>query len=631
MKKSLSLFMSVLFAVLMMTLCTPVAFGANYSGSCGDSVSWELDTVSGEMVISGSGDMADYTMSSYPGWNQYQQYIKSVTVSDGVLSVGDFSFYNSSGYKYKNLISVSLGANVADIGAYAFRGCSSITAVSGGEAVKSIGSYAFRSCSSLVSFPFSGSIGVIDNGAFSYCRSLDSVSFTSSLTQIRASAFIGCQSLESVSLPSSLTVLGSSAFAECTSLLTVEYFVENKLADCQGVFNGSGADSGMSAVIGDKVTVIPSGLFNTCVNLKSVSIGSAVTEIGSKAFASSGLETVALPKSVTKIDTTAFLSCQSLISFGVDSSNTVFSSGTGGELMSKSKARLYNYPCGKTAQTYAVASGVTIVDEGAFRDNKYLKTVTFPSTVTTVGAFAFADMPSLTSITLPSNVKTVSRYAFYSCKNLSALDMQGVTAIGDYAFSDCDSLASLTPPTTLKTIGKYAFSNCDALATVNLNSGLTSVGEYAFYNCNALTSLTTPENMSKISDYAFSYCESLVSVTLGEGLAQIGSCAFLNCLALSEITIPASVTSIGSYAFGYRLSGDKYVALSFTVKYYSGSAGQTYAKNNTAFSSELVTDSADEIEIEDVPDNGGIWDEIIHFDLIAFVKRLISAVIAILF
>ena len=60
MKKSLSLFMSALFAVLMMTLCTPVAFGANYSGSCGDSVSWELDTVSGEMVISGSGDMADY-------------------------------------------------------------------------------------------------------------------------------------------------------------------------------------------------------------------------------------------------------------------------------------------------------------------------------------------------------------------------------------------------------------------------------------------------------------------------------------------------------------------------------------------------------------------------------------------
>lgn len=630
MKKSLSLFMSALLAVLMMTLGTPVAFGANYSGSCGDSVLWELDTLSGEMVISGSGDMADYTMSSYPGWNQYQQYIKSVTVSDGVLSVGDYSFYNSSGYKYKNLTSVSLGANVADIGSYAFRGCSSITSVSGGAAVKSIGSYAFRSCSSLVSFPF-GSVGTIGNGAFSYCRSLDSVSFTTSLTEIRASAFIGCQSLESVSLPSSMTVLGASAFADCTSLLSVEYLVENKLAECQGVFNGSGADSGMSAVIGDKVTLIPPGLFNTCVNLKSVSIGSAVTEIGSKAFASSGLETVALPKSVAKIDTTAFRSCQSLVSFSVDNSNIVFMSGTGGELMNKDKTRLYNYPCGKTAQTYAVPSGVAIVDEGAFRDNKYLKTVTFPSTVTAVGAFAFADMPSLTSITLPSNVKTVSKYAFYACKNLSALNMQGVTAIGNYAFSDCDSLTSLTPPTTLKTIGNYAFSNCDALATVNLNSGLVSVGEYAFYNCNALTRLTTPENMSKISAYAFSYCESLISVTLGEGLAEIGSCAFLNCLALSEITIPASVTGIGSCAFGYKLSGEKYVALSFTVKYYSDTAGQTYAEKNTSFSSELVTDSADEIVIDDVPESGGIWDEIIHFDFIALIKRLISAVIDLLF
>ena len=105
----------------------------------------------------------------------------------------------------------------------------------------------------------------------------------------------------------------------------------------------------------------------------------------------------------------------------------------------------------------------------------------------------------------------------------------------------------------------------------------------------------------------------------------------MNCLALSEITIPASVTSIGGYAFGYKFSLDKYVALSFTVKYYSGSAGQTYAEKNTAFSSELVTDSADEIEIEDVPDNGGIWDEIIHFDLIAFIKKLISAVITMFF
>lgn len=631
MKKLLSLFMSALFAVLMMTLSTPVAFGAHYSGSCGDSVLWELDTLSGEMVISGSGDMTDYTMSSYPGWNQYQQYIKSVTVSDGVLSVGDFSFYNSSGYKYKNLISVSLGANVADIGSYAFRGCSSITAVSGGAAVKSIGSYAFRSCSSLVSFPFSGLIQTIDNGAFSYCSSLASVLFPLTLTEIRASAFIGCQSLESVSLPSSLTVLGANAFADCTSLLSVEYLVENELTQCLGVFNGSGAASGFSAVIGDNVTAIPAGLFNTCVNLKSVSIGSSVKEIGSKAFASSGIETVFIPQNVKLIDTTSFLSCQSLNSFSVDSSNTVFAAGSGGELMNVDKTKLFNYPCGKTVAAYSVASGIVTVDEGAFRENKYLKTVTFSSTVNTIGSYAFADMPLLTSIVLPSNVKVVSSYAFNSCKKLSNLKMQGVTSIGDHAFENCDSLTSFAPPSTLETIGKFAFANCDLLETVTLNSGLRQTDEYSFYNCNALVTLTTPENMSVISPYAFSYCENLINVTLGKGLKTIGSCSFLNCLALSEITIPASVTSVGSYAFGYRLSGDKYVALSFTVKYYSGSAGQTYANNNSAFASELVTDSAYEIEIDTEPDNGDAQNEIIRFDLIAFVKRLISAVIAILF
>ena len=636
MKKSFSLFLSALFAVLMMTLNTPVAFGAHYSGLCGDSVSWELDTVSGEMVISGSGDMADYTMSSYPGWNQYQQYIKSVTVSDGVLSVGDFSFYNSTGYKYKNLTSISFGANVTDIGSYAFRGCSSVTAVSGGAAVKSIGSYAFRSCSSLVSFPFADCVQTIGNGAFSLCSSLESVLFPTTLTEIKASAFSGCQSLENVILPSSLTRLGANAFSGCTSLLSVEYLVENELTECLGVFNGSGASSGLSAVIGDNVTAIPSGLFNSCVNLKSVSIGSAVKEIGSKAFAATGIETVMIPQKVELIDITSFLGCQSLVSFSVDSANTVFSAGSGGELMNKAKTQLFNYPCGKTATAYAIPSGIVTVDEGAFRENKYLRTVTFSSTVSTVGAYAFADMPSLTSITLLSNIKTVSRYAFNSCKKLNSLRMLGVTSIGDHAFENCDSLTSFSPPSTLRTIGKFAFANCDSLETVTLNSGLQQTDEYSFYNCDALVSVTTPENMSIISPYAFSYCDSLASVNLGKGLKTIGSCAFLNCTALSEITIPASVTAIGNYAFGYKLNGDKYVALSFTVKYYSGSAGQTYAQKNTAFASELVTDSADEIEINTDPDNGfvdngGTENETIHFDFIALIKKLISAVIALFF
>ena len=71
----------------------------------------------------------------------------------------------------------------------------------------------------------------------------------------------------------------------------------------------------LKAVIGEKVTRIPYGLFNDCRKLNDVTIGSNVIEIGERAFwGCISLESIVLPDGLTVIKPRTFANCSSLIS-----------------------------------------------------------------------------------------------------------------------------------------------------------------------------------------------------------------------------------------------------------------------------------------------------------------------------
>ena len=64
-KKALSLI--ICFIVLISTLAATgmTLSAASYSGKCGDNLTWSLDTSTGVLNITGTGDMRDYSYSSY--------------------------------------------------------------------------------------------------------------------------------------------------------------------------------------------------------------------------------------------------------------------------------------------------------------------------------------------------------------------------------------------------------------------------------------------------------------------------------------------------------------------------------------------------------------------------------------
>lgn len=90
------------------------------SGSWGENLKWTLDE-DGMLTISGAGVMNGFTWESTSAWLAYRKSIKSVEISSGVSSIGDWAFAGCSG-----LTSIVLPEGVSSIGKDVFKGCSGL-------------------------------------------------------------------------------------------------------------------------------------------------------------------------------------------------------------------------------------------------------------------------------------------------------------------------------------------------------------------------------------------------------------------------------------------------------------------------------------------------------------------------
>ena len=163
------------------------------SGSCGDSVTYKLDT-DGVLTISGSG-----AMTSAP-WRGKRDQIKKAVIETGVTNIVEGAFFY----------------------------CSALTSVEIPNSVTSIGNDAFYNCSALTSVEIPNSVTSIGDSVFLQCTSLTSVTIPDSVTNLGELMFTSCTGLTSVTLPKNLSVIPYAAFARCTSLaeITIGYVTE---------------------------------------------------------------------------------------------------------------------------------------------------------------------------------------------------------------------------------------------------------------------------------------------------------------------------------------------------------------------------------------------------------------------
>ena len=184
--------LKVLLVALWCLSVSVKSYAEVYSGSCGENVKWRLDTVTGLLEITGSGEMEDYDYYGTP-WYSHRSSINKCTIENSVTSIGDRAF--------------SL--------------CSGLTNITIPNSVTSIGVGAFEICTGLKSITIPNSVTSIGKGAFSGCTGLTSITIPNSVTSIGSYAFDYCTGLKSITIPESVTSIGGGAFESCTNIKTI--------------------------------------------------------------------------------------------------------------------------------------------------------------------------------------------------------------------------------------------------------------------------------------------------------------------------------------------------------------------------------------------------------------------------
>ena len=509
------------------------------SGTCGDNLTWSFDESTGTLEISGTGDMANYSYNNRP-WEDSEDRITTVTIGNGVTSIGDYAFYS-----FDKLAKASIPYGVTKIGNYAFENCGKLSEIN-----------------------LPNSLTVIGSSAFEYCSNIQSIIIPDGVVGIGRSAFERCAGLKSLTIPSSVTSIGNRAFRICDNLSEINVSASNATySSLDGVLFDKNKTRLIQYPAGKPGTKynIPNGVisigdsaFMECLSLTSMSIPVSVTSIGDFAFMRcSGLSNITISNSVTSIGYRAFAYCTTLTDIQIPDSVT-----------SIGNAAFEN--CTDLANV-TIPAGVTTISEYTFSHCSSLTDVTIPDGVTSIGDSAFSGCSSLKSIIIPSSVTTIERAAFERCTGLTSVVIpvgvtnlacfrgctgltsiiipDSVTSIGNLAFEDCTRLTSLTIPKGVTNIGDSAFEGCTGLTSLAIPDSVTSIGNSAFERCTGLTNLTIPDSVTSIGYSAFERCEKLVSVKLPSGITEIKYDTFYGCSSLETIDIPSGVKSIGNKAF----------------------------------------------------------------------------------
>ena len=497
-----------LLAALMLLLGSVNMNAEVYSGNCGDNgdnVKWTLDTETGLLSITGSGNMSNYTNNKRFPWYSYRAYIKKVIMENGVTSIGDCAFSECSG-----LLSITIHDGVTSIGKSAFYNCSSLPSITIPESVTSIGDAAFESCNGLFSITIHDGVTSIGRYAFHYCSGLTSVTIPESVTSIGDYAFESCNGLISVTIPESVTTVGYGVFLGCNDIskptynskffvrLPVSYRGEYVIPTtietiCDHAFDGC---SGLTSInIPKGVTSIWDCAFRRCSGLSSINIPEGVTSIGGAFYGCSGLTSITIPSSVTSIGSSAFGGCSGLTSINIPESVTSIE-----------------------YKTFSGCSGLTSIN--------------IPSSVTSIGESAFYNCSSLPSITIPESVTSIGDAAFSGCSSLTSITIpMGVTSIGSGAFYGCSGLISIIVNGNVSTIGKNAFTVGVTPQYVEINGNIPA---NPYWNTSRLAEVKIGDKVTMLYSQ-FSGCSALRKVTLGKSLQYIRNDNFKNCTALDSV------------------------------------------------------------------------------------------------
>lgn len=285
-----------------------------------------------------------------------------VTFSDGTKCIGRSAFD-----RCPYLAKVTFAESIDSIGPSAFANCPSLEAVELPLNLRTIASGAFSGCS-LRAVNVPNNVTVIDNQAFQNNTYLKEVTLPESLRMIYLQVFAGCPAIEKVTVkaatpPEFFSASSSVVLPDFNSTIyqTATLYVPQKaLADYKAAYGWkqftnilplAEEKKGIEAEIGNisymlypdektaevtggvpadntitipaevtyentayEVTAVADSAFYGLKELKNITLGDNISNIGKYAFAASGIDIVAIPQKVLSISDGSFADCTDLVS-----------------------------------------------------------------------------------------------------------------------------------------------------------------------------------------------------------------------------------------------------------------------------------------------------------------------------
>ncbi len=560
-------------------------------GTCGTNLNWIL-YADGELVISGTGAMTDWSSESKVPWYGLQDEIRNVVINEGITNIGKYAFINC-----EEITKVTIPESVTSIGNYAFMYCYGIKELTMPVSAKITNSYTtFSGCYSIEKLTLTAGSGVMQNYTTSSSNSsytyyqhtpwyesrarLDEIIIEDGVTSIGNYAFYEAYGAESVRIPASVTTIGNSAFKSTYSDLTDVYYSSvmeywNKISiGSENTSLGTATihtvtDSG---TCGDNLTWLlydtgrleingtgamtswstanKTPWFNYRTEINEIIIGNGVTSIGEYAFYScTAQKNVTIPDTVTSIEANAFGNSQSIteIHYASDKSD-----------WDKITIESANTALNHAQFDYGIKR---LVDHGYLGEFSQWELYTDGSLILA----GEGGMSNYASAEYYPWHKYRDRITSFTIETYSGYSME-MSNIGNHALEGCSNLETVRIYSVLRTIGDYAFAGCTSLKSIVIPDTVTNIGDGAFYGCSGLNELTMPVS-AKIynSPDVFYGCTGIGKITLTKGNGtmvnygmdtSVGSSSvnykytpWYISLTQVDLTIEEGITAISPYAF----------------------------------------------------------------------------------
>jgi len=289
-----------------------------------------------------------------------------------------------------------------------------------------------------------------------------------------------------------------------------------------------------------RVTAITENAFRNCDQLTKVHIPNSVTEIGTRAFSHSGVDSITIPDQVKTIGSLVFEYCPNL-------------------------------------SHVEMGNQVKKINNGAFKNCAKLAVINLPDSLTTISEMAFY-ATGLERIVFPPRLVRIEDNAFGACKSLTAVHVKDIETwckirftrinanpltMAHHLYVNGEKVTEVVFPESVDNLRDYAFCGLAVDRMTIDASTVHAINTYTFYNSSierldivdaeawcGITLHDAESNPMRHAGHVYLDGQDLCDAQLmiPETVTSVGDYTFTG-LKINGLTIPRKVTTIGRGAF----------------------------------------------------------------------------------